>query len=193
MSEKTMPKPETGKPKAEITRAVPEDAEAIMRIRREGWMNTYVSEEHDITADDMSRIFSDEAFAAGVENWREGIAADAYTTRRATFVARIDGEVVGFTSPRVMEDGERRIGAMYVGKAAQGSGVGGALLTTALDWHGPDEDVYLHVVSYNEKAIGFYKHFGFVETGVATQRVLDKQHAVKTLSETEMVRRADSN
>jgi len=186
-----MTDPEAENQQVEIVKAVPEDAEAIMRIRRAGWMQAYVNEEQGITADDIKRKFSDETIAEGVENWRQGIAGDVNSTQRATFVARKDGEVVGFVAPRIMDDGKntRRLGAMYVDESAQGLGVGGALLTKALEWHGP-EDVYLNVVSYNDHAIGFYEHFGFVRTGVETEEELDKKDGTKLLPEIEMVHRA---
>jgi GNAT superfamily N-acetyltransferase len=47
----------------------------------------------------------------------------------------------------------------------QGKGIGKRLLQTALDWLGTEKEVVLQVVSYNEKAIAFYRALGFVSTG----------------------------
>lgn len=187
MSESTFSEPELENSNIETERAVPEDAEAIMRIKCAGWIQAYVNEEHGITLDDIKRQFTDEVFAEGVERWRKGIAEDVNASRRATFVARKDGEVLGFVAPVLMQDGRRRLGAMYVDESAQGLGIGGALLNKALEWHGYENDVYLNVVSYNDKAIGFYEHYGFVKTGVETAEALDEQDGTKLLPELEMI------
>lgn len=62
-------------------------------------------------------------------------------------------------------DGQRRIGAIYVLPGEQGKGTGSKLLQKAVDWYGRDEDIFLHVASYNQQSIDFYKHHGFETTG----------------------------
>lgn len=173
-----------------IERAVPADAEAIMTLKRATWLATYVNTEHGITADDIMKKFPDSSMPTAIENWRSGIERDAGSTQRAVFVARVGGKVVGFTAPRIEEDGQRRVGAMYVSPDEQGGGVGGKLLRKAIEWHGRDEDIYLHVVSYNEGAIGFYEHYGFQKTGVETPEEFDEERGEKLLPETEMVLKA---
>lgn len=57
---------------------------------------------------------------------------------------------------------------LSVAKAYWGRGVGSALMAASIDWakeHG-FEQMELTVVKGNERAIGLYKKFGFVQTGV---------------------------
>ena len=75
------------------------------------------------------------------------------------------GAIAGFTAPFVEARGRRRVGALYVPPSAQGSGIGHALLERNLAWHGDDQDVYLTVAAYNERARRFYARHGFVVTG----------------------------
>ena len=132
-----------------IDRALRGDARPIMMLKRAAWLDAYPNEENGITIDDIRKKFSDDMMPAAIENWEKGIANEVEGGDRATFVARLDGEVVGFTSPCI-EDGKRRIGALYVSPDAQGKGIGSQLLDKALEWHGTEKDVYLCVVSYNE-------------------------------------------
>jgi ribosomal protein S18 acetylase RimI-like enzyme len=171
-----------------IERAVPGDATAIMTLKRDAWLGAYVSEENGISEEDIRKKFSDQTLAEGIANWEKGIATETGEGERVTYVAKMNGEVVGYTSPCI-EDGQRRIGAMYVAPASQGSGVGGKLMQKALEWHGLENDVYLHVVSYNQGAIGFYEHYGFQKTGKVFQEGFDKEQDIKLLPEIEMVRK----
>lgn len=34
-----------------------------------------------------------------------------------------------------------------------------------LTWLGKEKDIYVNLVSYNQKAINFYQSFGFIKTG----------------------------
>jgi GNAT superfamily N-acetyltransferase len=162
MSETTLDKQELESQSLVVERAMPEDAEAIMILKREAWLDAYANEQLGITVDDIRKKFTDDMLAEGIENWKHGIASEAEGSERMTFVARIDGKVVGYTSP-VIEDGRRRIGAMYISPDAQGEGAGGKLLAKALEWHGNDKDVYLHVVrGYHKKSRSLWPAFFLV-------------------------------
>jgi len=168
-----------------IERAKPEDAEAIMTLKRSAWLKAYVSPEHGITEEDLFAKFD---LPTAIENWRGGIASEAQQSDKATFVARVHGRVVGYTSPDT-QDGQKRIGALYVSPDEQKHGVGSKLLQRAITWHGRDDDIYLRVVSYNQNAIGFYEHFGFQKTGKEWAEEYDAEQGMKLLPEIEMVLR----
>lgn len=42
-----------------------------------------------------------------------------------------------------------------------GSGVAGALMEAGVAWLGADKPLWLNVLRYNERAIRFYRRFGF--------------------------------
>ena len=194
MSEAPLVTPEQDSPTIIIDQATPSDVEDIVEIRKQGWLSAYPNEELGITEDDIRKRIEGEhgeVIRLAIERWREGLKTET-GLKRTSFVARLNGKVVGFTAPRITDDSQRRVGALYVLPEAQGSGVGTKLLQSAVDWHGRDNDIYLHVVSYNQKAIDFYEHFGFEKTG---QEILD-DHTIgdnKVLPEIEMVLRASES
>lgn len=135
-----------------------EDAEPIAKVTSQTWLDTYPNNEAGITREDVRlRVQGEhgEETARSIKRWREHIKA--IDDRDAVLVARSPDKVVGFVAAKVEENGRRRIVAIYVLPKAQRKGAGGKLLEKALDWCGDKHDIYLDVVSYNQKAISFYE------------------------------------
>jgi ribosomal protein S18 acetylase RimI-like enzyme len=189
MDETTIPRPEVEDSPILIEHAKPEDAEAIMMLKRAAWFAAYPNEEHGVSAEDIRKKFTEDDLRVGIENWHRGIANETENGNRTTFVARTKGRVVGYASPCIEEE-QRRIGALYVSPDSQGQGIGSKLLGKALEWHGSDQDIYLRVLSYNDNAIRLYEKFGFQKTGIETPEEFDEQQGIKLLPEIEMVRKA---
>lgn len=178
------------KPPVEVELARPEDAAEVFDVQRRTWLATYPNEEADISYEDIRRRLegeNGELIPQKVERWKEGIEARGET--RETYIVRSEGKVVGFIAPSI-RDKQRRIGAIYVLPEAQGKGIGGALLKKALAWHGDDQDVYLHVATYNQNAVDFYKRYGFEQTDAEIVDEIAIQNGNTPIPEIEMVRRA---
>lgn len=191
MNEATLNSREQDNQSVVIDRATVDDVEAIIEIKRQGWLTSYPNEALGITTEDIRRRVEGEhgeVIAEAIQRWREGVATED-SASRATFVARVDGGVAGFVAPRML-DGKRRVGALYVSPEVQGQGVGGKLLEKAIEWHGRDEDIYLHVVSYNHRAIDFYKRHSFEVTDTVVSDERAEQNGFKPLPEIEMVLKA---
>ena len=153
----------------DICVATPDDATAICTVQTRTWLVTYPSEELGITREGLRRHLEGEHGERIADRiaWTrmriEGHAAEP--DGGCGFVAVLGGEIVGFTTPFVEPGGRRRVGALYVLPHVQGSGLGHGVLERNLAWHGEDQDVYLTVAAYNERAKGFYARHGFVFTG----------------------------
>ncbi|MBI4032629.1 GNAT family N-acetyltransferase [Candidatus Berkelbacteria bacterium] len=142
--------------------ARPEDAEEMVHVHNQSWLETYPNEEHGISEEDIRHRLAAKA-EGKVERYRKMIETQR-DSDHAAFVARQNGTTVGIALPYVEGDGRRRLGALYVLKRAHGTGAGSQLLGRALQWHG-NNDVYLQVTSYNERAKRFYEKHGFEFTG----------------------------
>ena len=192
MSELTMQKQEQAHQPIEIVPATPDNAEIICDIRDKAWIDAYPNSELGITPQDI------EINAKGLHGEfvprRIAYLKEKLTTPNrpdgATFVAKSNGYVVGFVDPSI-EDGKRRIGAIYVTPEAQGTGIGSKLMQQALQWHGRNDDIFLEVVTYNQNAIDFYKRFGFEQTDTVVPEESNRPDFMKALPQIEMVLRKE--
>ena len=177
---------------ADIRVAGPDDAAAIRSVQAETWLATYPNSALGITRAGLRRFLEGEDGERIAERIaRTRIRLERHAAEPAggcDFVAVLAGEIVGFTAPFVESAGRRRVGALYVLPPVQGSGLGHRLLARNLDWHGEDQDVYLTVAAYNERAKRFYARNGFVFTGREGSDELAIDGAV--MPELEMVRRS---
>jgi len=182
----TITSPEHDNDSINIELALPSDASKIMEIKRAAWMKAYVSPEHGVTEQTMDLKFSDQEFREGVINWEKGIASEDANPNKQTYVARLNSEVVGYVSP-IKKQGQSRIGALYVSPDCQGRGIGTSLINQAIEFLGRDQDIAVHVVSYNQPAINFYEKIGFQKTRIVIPEENIKEDTSLLLPEIEMV------
>jgi GNAT superfamily N-acetyltransferase len=158
-----------GSEPAEIRPAVPDDAAAIRMVQAETWIATYPNEDLGLTPQGLRQHLegeSGEKIAERTARIRARLESETRGTATVQdFVAVRAGQIVGFTAPFIEPGGRRRVGALYVLPPAHGLGIGHRLLVVNLGWHGADQDVYLNVAAYNERAKRFYARHGFVLTG----------------------------
>jgi ribosomal protein S18 acetylase RimI-like enzyme len=96
-------------------------------------------------------------------------------TDRAIFSAKEDGILAGFVIVDAKDAAMPEIDWLIVAPAWQGKGVAGRLMEQALEWihlrqgsggqEGEGVPVQLGVIHFNERAIAFYKKWGFEDTG----------------------------
>lgn len=176
-----------------IERATPDDAEIICDIRDRAWLKAYPNPALGITAEDIelnAKGINGEFVPRRIAYLKEELAKDS-SDGLTTYVARLNGRVVGYIDPRIDEQGHHRIGAIYVEPETQGKGIGSKLMAHVLNIYGRDEDIYLEVVSYNNNAIEFYKCFGFEQTDTIVPIEEGRPAYMKALPLTEMVLRKE--
>ena len=164
-----------------IEKAVPADAEAWCRIRKECWLDVYPNKEHDITKEDI--LLKDFDSEEKIQMWRDSFANQ---TDCRYYSAKTCGKVVGmclsYPDQPICE-----IGAIYIDLNYQHQGIGTKLISQAMSDFDQTKKVNLKVVSYNEKAIKFYQKLGFKIVGPFDDP-FGKLPNGKQLPETEMIK-----
>ena len=168
----------------EITEAKASDAEEIVRIQFASWLVTYPNAEANITEEDVRAKF------ANLEKRTVGVRAQIESPREglATIVIKENGKVVGYCQTEKHEI-ENHVNALYLDPMYRGKNVGSTIFRKALEELGNEKPVGLEVVNYNERAIEFYKRFGFEDIGPDELHTIGK----KVMPTRRMVRAAKNN
>lgn len=145
-----------------IRDSILEDSDAIREVSKITWLDTYPNVEYDITVNDILSVYPDIPVSSEIIKKR---AARYANPNMHIWVAEAEGGVVGFCSA-VKEEKVNRIMAIYVLPKYHGTGTGKKLINQAFNWLGNEKDILVNVVKYNNHAIGFYEHVGFVKTDI---------------------------
>ena len=149
--------------KIKIRKSVQDDVYGIRNVQKVTWLKTYPSEKEGITKGDIEQKFEVDKTPAGKNKIEE--KRNRYKDRNTNaWVVTDEKKVIGFCTA-VKEGKNNRIASIYILPIYQGKGLGKQLIEKALTWLGNSKDILLNVASYNKQAIGFYKKFGFIETG----------------------------
>jgi GNAT superfamily N-acetyltransferase len=148
-----------------IRTATPDDAAAIAAVHVASWQATYRG------------VFPDEVLdgpdlpADRLRLWERLLGADR-PPGHAAWVAEVDGDVVAFAGVRPSGDDDAEAGTgqvwgIYALREAWGTGVGRALLTTAVDAlrDAGFRSATLWVLDSNARARRFYERAGFAPDG----------------------------
>ena len=153
-----------------IRTARPEDAEALGVLGRQTFIDTFVAEDGfaiPYPADDLA-AFLDSSFST------EATAKKLAEPGAAWWVAERNGDLLAFANagPNTLPhpDGaptQMELRRLYVGKAAQGLGLGTQLLKLSLDWMETNTDgpLWIGVWNGNLKAQKLYSAYGFEKAG----------------------------
>lgn len=170
-----------------IRKSVPDDVYGIREVQRITWLNTYPNLKEEITIEDIEAKFNFDKTPEGKRKIEER-KSRYEDINNGTWVAEDTGKVIGFCMATKKED-RNRVTAIYVLPTYQRKGLGKLLIERALSWLGNEKDILINVASYNSQAIGFYKKFGFIETGgKGTLDNVAKLPSGKVIPEIELVR-----
>jgi ribosomal protein S18 acetylase RimI-like enzyme len=142
-----------------IERAIEGDFVEVEKLLYETWLTTYPNSEFGITKEDIETIFSEEEKKKQIEKHVAEFKKNLPNIH--TFVAKKDGKVIGFC--KIIEENDfYELDYLYVSTDLQGQGIGTLLWKEAKKvFTNKNKKIILKVISYNEKAIRFYKSLGF--------------------------------
>lgn len=176
-------KPENEPALVNIDLAVPEDAEEIVRIMKDTWRSIYASPKNGVSQawlDKTAKSFRPEYVVKKLEDNKDNPTHLFIVARNRS--GKMIGFLQGIKKPRFNE-----LRSIYLDVIDIGNGTGGKLMEYFLNWSDTDNPSQLEVASYNERAKGFYEHFGFT----VTNEQIDKFLGV--MPQTRMIRPPQNN
>ena len=167
-----------------ITEANPNDALDLTRLYHITWLDTYPNDELGITKEDIEDSYKDSYSEEKINNYKK-IIRDAPKNQKR-LVAKCGDKIVGVISVEI-EEKINMLKTIYILPEFQGKGIGTTLWNKIKDFLDQDKDTVVHVVTYNENAIRFYKKIGFVDFGKRWSDDKWKMKSGATLPEMELV------
>ena len=137
--------------------AKPSDAKQIVNVSKVGWLSTYVNSDYAITKQDI--LARD--FRSRIKKWGDSIRNEK--TISHFWVATFKEKVIGYSS--ALKGQRFNEITIYILPQFQSRGIGTKLIRKAFKWLGSRKKIKIDVVSYNTKAINFYKKEGFIKKG----------------------------
>ena len=130
----------------EIRGMQPEDYDRKGYVHWKSWLETYTG-------------LIDERFLAN--QTIEKCQSIAYRWPGNTLIALLDGVIVGYGCYIRYEDGSGEVSALYLLREVQGLGIGKKIMDALIEQLADCKPITLWVLKGNDRAIGFYKHYGF--------------------------------
>jgi len=158
-------------PRYTIRDANEADVPAVLAMHAQSWLDTYPNEAAGITYEWVEKKLGRWSSEESIEKRRDTIRKCKGNPDALYRVAVSNqGEIVGIIAP-FRNEATQRVGAIYVAKAYQGTGLAQKLMDQIIAWADPHRPLELEVASYNERAKAFYRKYGFEE-------VTDSEHVV---------------
>ena len=157
-----------------IIKTTIEDVRGTIEVQYKTWLATYPNKKAGITIDDIEYRYKD-AFSPERLKKREEMIVSQEPNEK--YIVAKDGDrVVGMCYAVIHED-KNQLEAIYILPEYHGRGIGTKLWNAVLPFFDKTKDIYVEVADYNEKAIGFYKKLGFIDTG---RRFSDERFKMKS-------------
>lgn len=142
------------------------------------WLSRYTHRGHHLEIAKMRPDDYDQKSYVHWKSWQEtytGLMDERYIANQTlekcrniahrwpgnTLLVHLDGQIVGYGCYISHEDGTGEISAIYLLKEAQGLGIGRRLMDALLEKLAGHHPIVLWVLKGNDRAIGFYEHYGF--------------------------------
>lgn len=151
-----------------IDNAVPADAEEIVNIMNDTWLEVYPSPENGVSKEWVYKTAS----TFNVNYLLENFNKDDGDQNKIFIVAKDkNAEIIGLLRGIKYPD-STELRSCYLRVNSIGTGTGGSLMEYFLKWADNTKPIKLDVASYNNRAIGFYEHYGFKKTAEPIEKFL---------------------
>jgi GNAT superfamily N-acetyltransferase len=168
-------------PSFDVFPATADDLRPLVDVEEAVSMQRYPNPELGITPEDIAAIGWGEERAT---KYRERFLKNPDAN---VWVAKQDGEVVGFAAATRAQDGNW-IRKLYVASEYQNHGIGSRLLQQAESWLGQDKDIQLGIASYDTTALQFYIERGYAPVELRPDEQTTIHSTGKVIHETLLVK-----
>ncbi len=108
-----------------------------------------------------------------VEISHDCCVAAARNEHQRLAAAFVGQRLAGYVIATRHRDDDLELDWLMVEPSFHGAGVGAALMQAGVEWLGERKPLWLNVISYNERAIAFYRRFGFeIDPNATTSHVI---------------------
>jgi len=137
-----------------------DDIIAVRKMQAQSWLDTYPNEESGISKELIKDTIDHWLIPENLEGSVAFMSNIIGNPNNFHHVA-VDGDkVIGFVHVSDVDD-EQVLQALYVDKNHHGKGVAQKLMIQAMNWLDKTKPIKLEVADYNDRAIAFYRKYGF--------------------------------
>lgn len=149
-------------PKPEIVQTTVDDIASLRAMQAAAWNDTYPNPYAGVDQEWVEEVTASWLTPEGLEGSREFMGAILDNPRHFHRVAKVDGQVVALVHVSKGEGGHQHLEGLYIDYKYRGTGLAQELMAQAIGWIDSTKLTTLRVAAYNERAIGFYRKYGFV-------------------------------
>lgn len=169
-------------PQYTIRKATVDDTVAIRHVQAASWLATYPNDEYGVS-EEWVKAYTDSWLTPEKLEESKGYIERAISNPSGYYrVAEVDGEIIGFIHGSTNEDDTKELEAIYTRPDMFGKGLGPQLITLFIEWAG-DSQSSLEAAVYNERALRFYRKYGFKEVAGTEYLYRDKIPVIKMVRE----------
>jgi len=155
-----------------IRKPKPKDASAIQEVFYKTWLQTYPNEELGIKEKDIEDKLKDRFSEKSTNKFKEIISN--LPDSHYFLVAELNSKIIGVCRAIKREE-VNQLQAIYVLPEYQNKGIGRGFWNEVLSFFNDDKDIIVHVATYNNQAVEFYKKLGFKD---AKKRFTEERHKI---------------
>jgi len=142
-----------------------DDVIEMRKMQAQSWLDTYPNEESGVSHEWVKEVTDLWLIPEALENSLVFIGRIIDSPDNYHCVAIDNGKVVGCSHVSNI-DGQQVLQAIYVDKDQHGKGVAKKLMDQSMSWLDNTKPIELEVADYNDRAIAFYRKYGFeIEPG----------------------------
>lgn len=161
-----------------IREATTDDVYAIRAFHAQSWLDTYPNDNAGVPEEWVREKWQDWDKEDKLAESRQRVEEFLADKNQLYQVAVVGSEVVALLHASRHAEGQD-LGALYVAKPYQGSGLAQKLMQIANDFWDSDRPVELAVVDYNNRAKRFYEKQGFRKVPGSDYLHADKMPSIK--------------